>query len=153
MTTWLLYVLTWAALAFMVHWDWMVTALCFKWAELFSVIGKVRQLHRIVLWPLGTFQLLFHLLLTYPYLSHCCPLLSLDCLWHGELVWWLVRERFTLWWASPDSWVVLSPAVPSNVSILVAFEANNIITLSTPFLGWVLGPWLLKVSNWICQFF
>ena len=43
--------------------------------------------------------------------------------------------QFTLWWASPDSWVVLSLAVPSNLSIRVAFEANNIITLSTPFLG------------------
>ena len=42
---------------------------------------------------------------------------------------------FTMWWASPDSWVVLHPAVPGNVSILVAFEANNVRMLSTPFLG------------------
>ena len=42
---------------------------------------------------------------------------------------------FTLWWTFPDGWVVLSLAVPGNVFILVAFEANSIRTLSTPFLG------------------
>ena len=67
--------------------------------------------------PVGKTGLLF----TYPYLSHCCSLLSLGSLWQREVVWWLVRVWFTLWWASPVSLVVLRPAVPSNVSILVAF--------------------------------
>ena len=47
-------------------------------------------------WPLGTFQQLFCILWTYPYLSHCCPLLSLGSLWHGELVLWKTQIAVVL---------------------------------------------------------